>query len=65
MAKKEEQEEVEEQDEEQELGEEEKEQEEEGISINITEATVSIEVPRDGNEGETLARLGKMVDGLA
>jgi hypothetical protein len=64
MAKKEEQEEVEEQDEEQELGEEE-EEEEEGISINITESTVSIEVPRDGNEGETLARLGKMVDGLA
>ena len=59
MAKNE-QEEVEEQEEEEELGDEET-----GISINITEATISIEVPRDGNEGETLTRLGKMVDGLA
>lgn len=63
MAKKEEQEEVEEQEEDEEP--ELEDEEESGISINITDATISIEVPRDGNEGETLTRLGKMVDGLA
>lgn len=57
MAQKEEPEEVEE--EEQEL-----EDEESGISINITEDTITIDVPRDGNEGETLTRLAKMVEGL-
>jgi hypothetical protein len=35
-----------------------------GTSINITEDSISIEVPRDGNEGETLSRLAKLVDGL-
>jgi hypothetical protein len=60
MARKEEQDDVEQQeDEEQEL-----EDEESGISINITADTVSIDLPRDGNEGETLTRLAKMVDGL-
>jgi hypothetical protein len=62
MARKEEPEEVEQQDdEEQELEEEE---EESGISINITEGTIAIDLPRDGNEGETLTRLAKMVEGL-
>ena len=57
MARKEEDEEVEEQDEEQEL-------EDQGISINITEDTITIELPRDGNEGATLSGLSKMVEGL-
>ncbi|HEU4736569.1 MAG TPA: hypothetical protein VFS48_06050 [Solirubrobacterales bacterium] len=58
--KEEEQNEVEEQeDEEQEL-----EDEESGIAINITEDTITIDLPRDGSEGETLTRLAKMVDGL-
>lgn len=35
-----------------------------GTSINITEESISIDVPRDGNEGETLSRLAKLVDGL-
>ena len=42
----------------------EEEPEESGISINITAETITIDVPRDGNEGETLNRLAKMVDGL-
>lgn len=45
-----------------EAGEEEYEQA--GTSINISEDSISIEVPRDGNEGETLSRLAKLVDGL-
>jgi hypothetical protein len=57
MARKEEEEEVEEQDEEEEL-------EDQGISINITEDTITVELPRDGNEGETLSGLSKMVEGL-
>lgn len=61
MARKEEPEEVEQQeDEEQEV----EEDEESGISINITEDMITIDVPRDGNEGETLTRLAKMVEGL-
>jgi hypothetical protein len=43
---------------------EEEEYEQGGTSINITEDSISIEVPRDGNEGETLSRLAKLVDGL-
>jgi hypothetical protein len=58
MARKEEPEQQE--DEEQEVEEE----EESGISINITEGMITIDVPRDGNEGETLTRLAKMVEGL-
>ncbi len=38
--------------------------EEQGTSINITESTITIEVPRDGNEGDTLSRLAKLVEGL-
>ena len=59
--KEEEQEEVEEQDEEEAEGVEE---EEGGISINITEDTITIDLPRDGNESETLSQLAKMVEGL-
>jgi hypothetical protein len=33
-------------------------------SIDIAESTITITVPRDGNEGETLTRLAKLVDGL-
>jgi hypothetical protein len=44
--------------------EEEEEYEQPGTSINISEDSISIEVPRDGNEGETLSRLAKLVDGL-
>jgi hypothetical protein len=40
------------------------EEEQSGISINITEEAITIDVPRDGNEGETLSRLSKMVEGL-
>ena len=47
-----------------ELSDEEQEYEEGGTSINITTDSISIEVPRDGNEGETLTRLAKLVDGL-
>lgn len=43
---------------------EEYEGEETGTSINITEESITIEVPRDGNEGETLTRVAKLVDGL-
>jgi hypothetical protein len=35
-----------------------------GISINITDEAITVDVPRDGNEGETLGRLAKMVEGL-
>ncbi len=48
----------EEQDEGQEL------EEESTTSIDIAESTITITVPRDGNEGETLTRLAKLVDGL-
>jgi hypothetical protein len=61
MARKDEEEEVEEQDEE---PDEEQELEDQGISINITEDTITIELPRDGNEGQTLSGLSKMVEGL-
>jgi|GEM_PF-6922024 len=49
-----------------ETGEEEEEEEYEqgGTTINITDETISIEVARDGNEGETLSRLAQLVDGL-
>jgi len=47
-----------------ETGEEEYEQEQGGTSINITDDTISVEVARDGNEGDTLSRLAKLVDGL-
>lgn len=60
MARKEEQEDVEQQeDDDQDL-----EEEQDGISINITEDTITIDVPRDGNEGDTLSRVSKMVEGL-
>jgi hypothetical protein len=62
MARKAESEEVEEQE-----GEEEDqgmEEEEAGIAINITEDTITIDLPRDGKEGETLSQLAKMVEGL-
>ena len=60
MARKEEQEDVEQQeDDDQDL-----EEEQDGISINITEDTITVDVPRDGNEGDTLSRLSKMVEGL-
>lgn len=38
--------------------------EESTTSIDITESTITITVPRDGNEGETLSRLSSLVDGL-
>ena len=49
-----------------ETGEEEEEEEYEqgGTTISITDETISIEVARDGNEGETLSRLAQLVDGL-
>jgi hypothetical protein len=47
-----------------ETGEEDEEYEQGGTNINITEDMISIEVPRDGNEGDTLGRLAKLVDGL-
>ena len=59
--KKEEPEEVEQQDDEEGFEEAE---EESGISINITEDTITVDLPRDGNEGETLSQLAKMVEGL-
>ncbi len=51
---------------EQDAVEEEQEYEEDdgGTSINITDETITIAVPRDGNEGETLTRVAKLVDGL-
>lgn len=56
---KQESEDVEQQDEGQEM-----EEEESTTSIDITESTITITVPRDGNEGETLSRLSNLVDGL-
>jgi hypothetical protein len=44
--------------------EEEQEYEQGGTTINITDEMISVEVARDGNEGETLSRLAKLVDGL-
>jgi hypothetical protein len=44
--------------------EQEYEEDEGGTSINITDETITIAVPRDGNEGETLTRVAKLVDGL-
>jgi hypothetical protein len=35
-----------------------------GIQVNIYEDTLVLELPRDGNEAETLSRLSKFVDGL-
>jgi hypothetical protein len=43
---------------------EEEEYEQGGTTINITDETISVEVARDGNEGETLSRLAQLVDGL-
>ena len=59
MARKQDAEEVEQQDENQDLADEES-----TTSIDITESTITITVPRDGNEGETLSRLSNLVDGL-
>lgn len=39
-------------------------EEESTTSIDITDSTITITVPRDGNEGETLTRLSSLVDGL-
>jgi hypothetical protein len=48
-----------------ETGEEEgQEYEQGGTTINITDEVISVEVARDGNEGETLKRLAQLVDGL-
>lgn len=59
MPRKEEEQEVDE------TGEEEgQEYEQGGTTINITDETISVEVARDGNEGETLSRLAQLVDGL-
>ena len=59
MPRKEEEQEVDE------TGEEEgQEYEQGGTTINITDESISVEVARDGNEGETLSRLAKLVDGL-
>ena len=44
--------------------EQEYEEDEGGTSISITDETVTVAVPRDGNEGETLSRVAKLVDGL-
>jgi hypothetical protein len=35
-----------------------------GIQVNIYEDTLVVELPRDGNEAETLSRLSKFVDGM-
>ena len=45
-------------------GEEDQEYEQGGTTITITDEMISVEVARDGNEGETLSRLAKLVDGL-
>jgi hypothetical protein len=63
MARKADQE-VEEQEEGVEEDEEQEYEEQNGTSINIAEDAITIEVPRDGNEAETLSRLAKLVDGL-
>jgi hypothetical protein len=47
-----------------ETAEEDQEYEGGGTTINITDEMISVEVARDGNEGETLSRLAKLVDGL-
>jgi hypothetical protein len=47
-----------------ETAEEDQEYEQGGTTINITDETISVEVARDGNEGETLKRLAQLVDGL-
>jgi hypothetical protein len=47
-----------------ETAEEDEEYEQGGTTINITDETISVEVARDGNEGETLKRLAQLVDGL-
>ncbi|MGH2937490.1 MAG: hypothetical protein ACRDPE_05145 [Solirubrobacterales bacterium] len=47
-----------------ETSEEDQEYEQGGTTINITDEMISVEVARDGNEGETLSRLAKLVDGL-
>ncbi|HYI79614.1 MAG TPA: hypothetical protein VEW67_01990 [Thermoleophilaceae bacterium] len=49
---------------------EQQEEEDEGLedesttSIDITDSAITITVPRDGNEGDTLTRLAGLVDGL-
>ena len=58
MARKQETDEVEQQEEDEVV------EEESTTSIDITESTITITVPRDGNEGETLTRLSSLVDGL-
>jgi hypothetical protein len=35
-----------------------------GIQVNIYEDTLVVELPRDGNEAETLSRVSKFVDGM-
>lgn len=47
-----------------ETAEEGQEYEQGGTTINITDEMISVEVARDGNEGETLSRLAQLVDGL-
>lgn len=47
-----------------ETAEEDQEYEQGGTTINITDEMISVEVARDGNEGETLSRLAQLVDGL-
>jgi hypothetical protein len=52
-------------DEEEEEGDEEQmESSNNGIQVNIYEDTLVVELPRDGNESETLSRLSKFVDGI-
>jgi hypothetical protein len=63
MARKDEPEDVEEQEEEDDEAQD-LEGEEGGVSINISEETITIELPRDGNEGNTLGQLAKMVEGM-
>lgn len=38
--------------------------EESTTSIDITESAITVTVPRDGNESETLSRLSNLVEGL-
>jgi hypothetical protein len=47
-----------------ETAEEDQDYEQNGTTINITDEMISVEVARDGNEGETLSRLAQLVDGL-
>jgi hypothetical protein len=51
--------------------EQEEQEEDEGVeedesttSIDITDSAITVTVPRDGNEGDTLTRLAGLVDGL-